>query len=145
MNQMSNSYVYISYNSTYFSHWPKIWREHALHETTTLPTAVVNFCFTVTVHEPPMTKPTKWPVRPAKTQISLSIRPVWSESSLSAWRKLGSLTTHWAHSKDFDQTGRMPRLIWVFARRTVILLVLSGGGSCLLIHCAGTTWDKFGF
>ena len=29
-------------------------------------------------------------------------RPVWSESSLSAWRKLGSLTTHWAHSKDWS-------------------------------------------
>ena len=25
------------------------------------------------------TKPTKWPVRPAKTQTSLGIRPVWSE------------------------------------------------------------------
>ena len=24
-----------------------------------------------------MTKPTKWHVRPAKTQISLGIRPVW--------------------------------------------------------------------
>ena len=32
------------------------------------------------------TKPTKQHVRPAKTQISLGIRPVWSESSLSAWR-----------------------------------------------------------
>ena len=40
------------------------------------------------------TKPTKWYVRPAKTQISLGIRPVWSESSLSTWRKLGSLATH---------------------------------------------------
>ena len=30
-----------------------------------------------------MTKPTKWPMRPAKTQISLGIRPVWSESLLS--------------------------------------------------------------
>ena len=28
-----------------------------------------------------MTKPTKWPLRPAKTQISMGIRPVWSESS----------------------------------------------------------------
>ena len=36
-----------------------------------------------------MTKPTKWHVCPAKTQISLGIHPVWSESSLSAWRKLG--------------------------------------------------------
>ena len=52
---------------------------------------------------------------PAKTQISLGICPVWSESSLSAWRKLGSLTTHWAHYKDSDQTGQMPKLICVFA------------------------------
>ena len=49
-----------------------------------------------------MTKPTKWHVRPAKTQISLGIRPVWSESSLSAWRKIGSLATHWAHSEDWS-------------------------------------------
>ena len=65
-----------------------------------------------------MTKPTKWHVRPVKTQISLGIRPVWSESSLSAWRKFGSLATHWAHSEDTDQTGRMPRLVWVFAGRS---------------------------
>ena len=65
-----------------------------------------------------MSKPTQWHVRPAKTQISLGIRSVWSESSLSAWRKLGSLATHWAHSEDSDQTGRMHRLIWVFAGRT---------------------------
>ena len=77
-----------------------------------------------------MTKPTKWHVHPAKTQVSLGIRPVWSESSLSAWRKLGSFT-HWAHSKDSDQSGRMPRLIWVFIGHTVILLILSRGGSFL--------------
>ena len=35
-------------------------------------------------------------VRTAKTQISLGIRPVWSESSLSAWRKLRPLATDWA-------------------------------------------------
>ena len=64
-------------------------------------------------------------MRPAKTQISLGIRPVWSESSLSAWRKLGSLATQWAHSKDSDQTRQMPRLIRVFAGCTVTLLVLS--------------------
>ena len=65
-----------------------------------------------------MTKPTKWHVRPAKTQISLGIRPVWSESSLSAWSKLGFLAIHWAHSEDSDQAGWMPRLIWVYAGRT---------------------------
>ena len=31
-----------------------------------------------------MTKPTKWPLCPAKTQISLDNRPVWSESSQCA-------------------------------------------------------------
>ena len=62
-----------------------------------------------------MTKPTKWTVRPAKTQMSLGMHPVWSESSLSAWRNSGPLTTYWAHSEDSDQTWRMPRLIWVFA------------------------------
>ena len=58
-------------------------------------------------------------MRPAKTQISLGIRPVWSESSLSAWRNLWSLATYWALlSKDSDQNGQMPRLVWVFAGRT---------------------------
>ena len=38
-----------------------------------------------------MAKPTKWHMRPAKTQISMGIRPVWSESSLSVWRSIGSL------------------------------------------------------
>ena len=33
--------------------------------------------------------------------------PSLSESSLSAWRKLWSLATHWEHSKDSDQTGQM--------------------------------------
>ena len=47
-------------------------------------------------------KTNKVSVRPAKTQISLSICPVWSESSLSAWRNLGSLATHWADSEDWS-------------------------------------------
>ena len=68
-------------------------------------------------------------VNPAKTQISLGICPVWSESFLSAWRNLGSLATHLAHSEDSDQTGRMPRLIGIFAGRTFTLLVLSCCGS----------------
>ena len=78
--------------------------------------------------KPPHDKTNNVVMRPAKTQISLGICPVWSESSLWAWRNLGSLVTHWVHSENTDQTGqteRMPRLIWVFAERTVILLVLS--------------------
>ena len=79
--------------------------------------------------EPRHNKTNEMAVRQAKTQISLGIRPVWSESSLSAWRKLGSLATHWAHSENCEQTGRMSRLIWVFAGRTIFSLVLSWGGS----------------
>ena len=79
--------------------------------------------------EPRHDKTNNVAVRPAKTQISLGICPVWSESSLSTWRKLGSLATHWVHSEDSDQTRQMPRLIWVFAGRTLILLVLSCRGS----------------
>ena len=36
-------------------------------------------------------KRTFWHVRPTKTQISLRIRAVWLESSLSAWRNIVSL------------------------------------------------------
>ena len=42
----------------------------------------------------------------------------WATALPHTWRKLGSLATHWAHSEDSDQTGRMPRLIWVFAGHT---------------------------
>ena len=40
------------------------------------------------------------------------IGPAVPEEKMSAWRKLGPLATHWVHSKDSDQAGRMPRLIW---------------------------------
>ena len=43
-----------------------------------------------------------------------------------------------APSKDADQTGRMPRLIWVFAGRTLILLVLSCRGSYVIPPCDQT-------
>ena len=65
-----------------------------------------------------VSKPTKWHVRPTKTQIRMGTRPVWSESLLSAWRKLGSLATNWAHVAKTVQTGRMPRLIWVLTGRS---------------------------
>ena len=45
-------------------------------------------------YEPQHDKTNNMSVRPAKTQISLGIRPVWSESLLSSLRKLGSLATH---------------------------------------------------
>ena len=66
-------------------------------------------------------------VRPAKTQISLGIHPVWSEPSLCIqWVAKDPRFLH-ADSEDSDQTGQMPRLIWVFAGRTATLLGLSWG------------------
>ena len=57
-------------------------------------------------------------VRPTKTQISLRIHEVWSESSLSAWRNFVSLAIQNAFSEDSDQTARMRRLIWILTGRT---------------------------
>ena len=67
-----------------------------------------------------MTKPTKWVC--AKWRL----RSAWASAvgMKKAW-VLGSLAIHSAQSEDSDQTGRMPRLIWVFDGRTLILLVLS--------------------
>ena len=85
------------------------------------------------VYEPRHDKTNKISVRPAKTQISLGIRPVWSESSLCAqWIAKDTSFLH-ADSEDSGQTGRMPRLIWVFAGCTVTLLVLSCRG--LYFYC----------
>ena len=80
-------------------------------------------------------KTNKMSMLPAKTQVSLGIRPVSSESLLCAWRNLLSLATHWVHSEDSDQTGQMPRLIWVFAGCTAISLVLSSRGSNVFFLC----------
>ena len=66
-----------------------------------------------------MIKPTKSPVRPAKTRISLGIHPVWSEPSLSTWRNNGFLATHKAHREDLS-------LYW------------SHKSFCLVLSCAGS-------
>ena len=94
-------------------------------------------------HNKTKKKKKKWHVRPAKTQISLGISTDWSESSLSGWRKLGSLATHLTHGEDSDQTGRMPRLIWVLAGRTATLLVLSLGGSFALPNSINVIVNHF--
>ena len=68
-------------------------------------------------------------VHPAKIQISLGICwGVWSESSLSAqWVAKDQSFLH-VESEDSDQTGQMPRLIWVFTGRTChfVCFVMSG-------------------
>ena len=73
-------------------------------------------------------------MRPANSQISLGIRPVWSESS--QWSQWAMFLR--ADCEDSDQTGRMPRLMWVFAvhtdhfvgfvvRRLTLIRLLLGG------------------
>ena len=67
----------------------------------------------------------------------VTVRPVWSESSLwTQWVAMDPRFLH-ADSEDADQTGRMPRLIWVFAEHTVTLLVLSCRGSFSLFYRLG--------
>ena len=114
-----------------------------------------NPCYNKTIHvlrnyEPPHDKNNKMTVRPAKTQISLDIRPVWSESSLCVQLVAKDPSFLHADSEDSDQTGRMPRLILIRLGRCpgwsesslgahAILLVLSWGGSYiytpLLLDC----------
>ena len=83
-----------------------------------------------------MTKPTKGQVCSAKTQISLGIHPLWSESSLCAQWVAKDPRYLYADSADSDQTGRMPRMIWVFTGHTSHLLVLSCFGSNVLKRLA---------
>ena len=49
-------------------------------------------------------KTRKWYFRPAKTQMSLASTQS-DQSLLSAWRSIGSLPTHRAHSKDWSDWG----------------------------------------
>ena len=79
-----------------------------------------------------MTKPTKWLCAQRR------LRSAWASAQSDKTEPL--LCAHWvtkdpsflrADSEDSDQTGRMPRLIWIFAGRIVVLLVFSWGGSNL--------------
>ena len=65
------------------------------------------------------------------TQRRLTLIRVFAVRMKKAWVLLA---THWVHSDNSDQTMWMPRLIWVFAGHTLILLVLSWGGS-YFAHC----------
>ena len=78
-----------------------------------------NWIFTF---EPPHVKTNKVAVRPAKMQISQGICPVWSESSLCVLWVAKDPSFLQADSEDSDQTGRIPRLIWVFAGHTCHLV-----------------------
>ena len=77
-------------------------------------------------------------MRPAKTQISLSIRPLWSESSLSAWRKRGSLANQCAQVKTPIRLGECSSWSESSLGAHVILLVCHAAA---LFRC-GRTDDR---
>ena len=57
--------------------------------------------------------------RLANTQTTLGIRPVWSVFDVHMKKAWVLIATHWSHSEDSDQTGRMSRLIfrhWAHSR-----------------------------
>ena len=82
-----------------------------------------SFYSKVHLHEPRHDKTNKVTVRPAKTQISVGIRPVWSDTLLcTQW--VAKDPSFFMRTAKTDETGRMPRLFWVIAGRTIILLVL---------------------
>ena len=75
----------------------------------------MSICFANSVEEPfepPHDKTNNMAVRQAKTQIILGIRPVWSESSLSARRTVETLATHWTHSEGYEMSEIEP--VWGF-------------------------------
>ena len=79
-----------------------------------------------------MTKPTKWPVRPAMTQTSSGISPVWSVLAVRMQKPWVLISYHWVHNKDSDQTAWMRRLIRVIAGRICDF--------CWFCHTAAQMW-----
>ena len=78
-----------------------------------------------------MTKPTKWHVRPAKTQISLGIRSVWSESSLCA--QWVAKDTSFLHAGNEDTDIRPLRSESSLGTHAILLVLSRGGSHTLLI------------
>ena len=86
--------------------------------------------------EPRHDKTNKVSVCPAKTQVSLGICPVWSESSLSAWRNLGSLATQWVDSEDWsDWTDAQADLSLRWAHTHFVDFVMSRLFCLKKSHC----------
>ena len=72
--------------------------------------------------------PTMWYVRPAKPQISLRIRAVWSEPLLVAWVFYDCLATDWTPFGVFKLNMRLQRIVRVYTCQNVKLLEISCTG-----------------
>ena len=79
-----------------------------------------------------MSFPTMWYVRPAKPQISLRIRAVWSESLLVAWVFYDCKTTDWTPFGVYKLKRRLHMLVWVYTRQYATSLEITYRGSNLM-------------
>ena len=105
----------------------------------------MSICFATSVEEPfepPPDKTNNMAVRPAKTQIILGIRPVWSESSLSAWRKVGTLATHWTHNEGSEMSEIESEAFNVIAIKLVVILNHFPGNKTVFYGIYLTLWLK---
>ena len=66
----------------------------------------------------------KWATSWQNQQNDLCAQRRLRSARASAWRSIGFLAIHKAYSKDSDQTGRMRRLIWVFAGHTSFCFIM---------------------
>ena len=78
--------------------------------------------------------PTMWYVRPAKAQISLRIRAVWSEPLLVTWMFHDSKATDRTPFGVSKLKGRLHRLIWVYTCQNTTLLEITCRGSFSLFE-----------
>ena len=89
-----------------------------------------------------MTKQTKWHVRQAKTQVSLGIRPFWSEYSPCAqWVAKDPSFLH-EDSEDSDQTGRTCHFV-CFVMRRLISVRTFHLISPRAVHYPWTWWSRY--
>ena len=87
-----------------------------------------------------LTKPTKWLC--AQRRLRSALVSAQSDQSLLCAQSVAKGPSFlYADSEDSDQTGQMPRLIWVFAGRTIILLVLSCRGSKIKPEIKAIIWN----
>ena len=83
----------------------------------------------------------------------MTVRPVWTETSLCAQWVLKDPGFLYADSEDSDQTGQMPRLIWVFDGRTCHfvgfvmrrLKCLNRSGSSEIIDSLDQIYNEYSF
>ena len=73
--------------------------------------------------------PTMWYVRPAKPQISLRIRAVWSEPLLVAWIFYECWATEWTSFGVSKFKRRLQRLVLVYSCHNTKLLEITCHGS----------------